>query len=107
LEQFVDFASTTALDRTWRFFELKDNSFVHWRCVAHSDGPKHEWGGTELFLELELKRADTVLRFKHRRWLDGSDFLSYCSLKWATYLLGLKQFLEGGKGVPWPRDLEI
>jgi uncharacterized protein YndB with AHSA1/START domain len=22
--------------------ELKDDNFVHWRCVAHSDGLKHE-----------------------------------------------------------------
>jgi uncharacterized protein YndB with AHSA1/START domain len=87
--------------------ELKRNKFVQWRCVAHSDDPKHEWVGTELFFELEPKGASTLLRFKHRRWLDGSDFLGYCSLKWATYLLGLKQLLEGGKGTPRPRDAEI
>jgi hypothetical protein len=40
-----------------------------------------------------------VLRFSHRHWLEGSDFLRYCSLKRATYLLGLKRLLETGEGM--------
>jgi uncharacterized protein YndB with AHSA1/START domain len=80
---------------------------VHWRCVKHGPDPKHEWVGTELFFELEPEGANTVLRFSHRRWPEGSDFMRYCSMKWATYLLGLKGLLEGGEGTPYPRDAEI
>jgi len=38
-----------------KILELKDNKFVRWRCVAHSDDPKHEWVGTELFFKLVMK----------------------------------------------------
>ena len=47
------------------------------------------------------------MRFSHRRWLEGSDFPRYGSLKWATYLLSLKSLLETDKATPWPRDLNI
>jgi hypothetical protein len=87
--------------------ELAENKLVRWRCVAHSYNDKHEWLATELDFALEPKDELTVLRFKHHRWPEGSDFLGFCSLKWATYLLGLKQLAEGGEGTPWPRDAKI
>jgi uncharacterized protein YndB with AHSA1/START domain len=79
---------------------------VHWCCIKHTD-PKHEWVGTELFFELEPEGANTVLRFSHRRWPEGTDFIRYCSMKWATFLLGLERLLEMGKGTPYPRDVRI
>jgi uncharacterized protein YndB with AHSA1/START domain len=88
--------------------ELEDGRRVRWRCVAHSGDPQHEWLGTEVFFDLEPQGPPhTALRFSHRRWLEASDFLRYCSLKWATYLLGLKRLMEGGVGNAWPRDLRI
>ena len=87
--------------------DLRPSKLVHWRCVAKTTGSKDEWIGTEIFFELEPDGQGTILRFSQRRWLEASDFLRYCSLKWATYLVGLKHFLEGGSGTPWPRDVEI
>ncbi len=87
--------------------ELEGNKRVRWRCVAHSNDPKHEWLGTEVFFDLDPQSAATILRFSHRGWLEGSDFLRYCSLKWATYLIGLKRLLEAGEGTPYPRDIKI
>jgi hypothetical protein len=43
----------------------------------------------------------------HRRWLEPSGCLRYCSVKWATYLLSLKRLLEEGDGTPYPRDVRI
>jgi len=86
---------------------LEAERLVHWRCVAHGDNPTHEWINTELFFDLEAQGPGTVLRFSHRRWLEATDFIRYCSLKWATYLLGLKRLLEAGEGTPWPRDVRI
>lgn len=33
--------------------------------------------------------------------------MHHCSIKWATYLMSLKQLIEGGEGAPSPRDLKI
>jgi hypothetical protein len=33
--------------------------------------------------------------------------MHYCSTKWAAYLLGLKNLCEGGKGRPYPDDVDI
>jgi len=33
--------------------------------------------------------------------------MHHCSTKWATFLLGLPDLAEQGKGRPSPRDLEI
>lgn len=87
--------------------ELDNARRVHWRCVKHGPDPKHDWVGTEVLFELEPADANTVLRFSHRRWPEGADFIRHCSMKWATYLLGLKRLLEGGEGTPYPRDVKI
>jgi hypothetical protein len=35
------------------------------------------------------------------------DFYAHCSMKWATFMLSLKDLLEKGKGRPSPNDLHI
>ena len=47
-----------------------------------------------------------MVRFSHRRWMKESDFMRSCSLKWATFLLSLKSFVERGTGAPSPDDIE-
>ena len=78
--------------------ELSPGERVKWLCV---DGAK-EWIGTELSFELSEKDGKTVLLFAQRGWKGQVEFLHYCSTKWATYLLGLKNLCEGGKGTPYP-----
>jgi Activator of Hsp90 ATPase homolog 1-like protein len=83
---------------------LFPNKFVHWLCRANSWGD--EWINTDLTFEIEPQGAKTMVRFSHRRWMTESDFMRSCSLKWATFLLSLKSFVERGKGAPAPDDLE-
>ena len=83
---------------------LEQDKFVRWRCVANSFG--EEWVNTELDFDLRPENGNTVVRFSHRGWLVESDFLRFCSLKWATFLLSLKHGVEAGRGEPWPRDVE-
>ena len=33
--------------------------------------------------------------------------MGHCSMKWATFLLSLKELAETGKGRPSPEDLKI
>jgi uncharacterized protein YndB with AHSA1/START domain len=62
---------------------LEPNRLVHWVCQAHLSGG--EWVGTEVFFDLSTEKDATVVRFSHRRWLEATDFLRYCSMK-SVYL---------------------
>ena len=86
-----------------KVLELQPNKLVRWLCV---DGAK-EWIGTGLSFELKQNNGSTVLLFAQRGWKEEVEFMHYCSTKWATYLLGLKSLCEGGKGTPYPDDIDI
>jgi uncharacterized protein YndB with AHSA1/START domain len=87
-----------------QILELVPKRLVPWRCRVNTFGD--EWVNTEIFFELERDKEQTIVRFNHRRWLQESDFLGFCSLKWATFLLSLKNPIEHGKGAPAPNDIE-
>ncbi len=76
---------------------------VVWRIVS---GPQ-EWLGTEITFDLTQKGDYTLLLFGHRNWREASDFTAHCSMKWATFLLSLRQLVETGVGRPAPDDLKI
>jgi len=77
---------------------------VIWKCVV---GPE-EWLGTTI--EFDFQKNDdgnTVLRFTHRGWASETPFHYHCSMKWASFLLSLKEYLELGQGRPFPDDIQI
>ncbi|HEX2101750.1 MAG TPA: SRPBCC domain-containing protein [Candidatus Synoicihabitans sp.] len=76
---------------------------VHWRFAA---GPA-EWVGTDATFDLSRDGDTTIVLFGHRNWREASEFTAHCSMKWATFLLSLRQLLETGKGRPSPHDLKI
>jgi hypothetical protein len=73
-----------------------------WRCVSGPD----EWVGGMLTFDLEHDGDETVLKFT-QTWREPVDFMFHCSTKWGYFLLGLKASLEGGKGTPFPGELQI
>ena len=83
--------------------ELAPDRKVRWRVQA---GPA-EWVGTDI--EFSLSRQDdyTIVMFGHRNWREQVEFMAHCSMKWATFLLSLREYVETGKGRPAPRDLKI
>jgi len=83
---------------------LQRDRQVCWRCVTHLSGD--EWIGTELSFELRAKDGGTDPRLCHRRWSEATDFLRYCSVRWALYLVSLTDFVETGTGNSWPRDIQ-
>jgi len=83
--------------------ELNAQKSVRWRCV---DGPA-EWIGTDLTFQLSEKDGQTILLFGHRNWREAVEFTYHCSMKWATFLLSLREYVETGKGKPSPDDLKI
>jgi uncharacterized protein YndB with AHSA1/START domain len=83
--------------------ELNAPKEVRWRCV---EGPA-EWIGTEITFHLSQQDNQTIVLFGHRNWREAVEFTSHCSMKWATFLLSLREYVETGKGKPSPDDLKI
>ncbi len=76
---------------------------LQWRV---KEGPV-EWVNTEISFSLSSQDGQTIVRFAHRHWPDAEEFMAHCSMKWATFLLSLRQLVEQGTGRPAPDDLKI
>ncbi len=76
---------------------------VRWKCVG---GPP-DWIGTRIDFELSTQDGQTILIFGHRGWAEASESMAHCSMKWAVFLLSLKDSVLTGKGRPSPGDLKI
>lgn len=76
---------------------------VHWRILA---GPP-EWVGTDVTFALVQDGEMTILIFGHRNWKEPVEFMAHCSMKWAVFLLSLREFVETGLGKPAPEDQKI
>ncbi len=76
---------------------------VGWRVAA---GPE-EWIGTDVTFRLTHDNGMTIVDFGHRNWKEPVEFMAHCSMKWATFLLSLRDLVETGEGRPAPGDLKI
>ncbi|MBA3614204.1 MAG: SRPBCC domain-containing protein [Nitrospirales bacterium] len=83
--------------------ELDPNKKVHWRFRS---GPA-EWVGTDVIFTLSQDGDYTIVLFVHKNWREANEFTSHCSMKWATFMLSLKDLVETGKGKPSPNDIKI
>lgn len=82
---------------------LEPGRRVEWRFLA---GPP-EWLGTNATFELEQDGDMTIVSFGHRNWQEPVEFMAHCSMKWAAFLLSLRQLVETGEGRPSPDDLKV
>ena len=83
--------------------ELNPRKNVRWQCV---EGPD-EWIGTDLTFDLSQQDDQTIIIFGHRNWQEAIEFTAHCSMKWAVFLLSLRDYVETGKGEPSPDDIKI
>jgi uncharacterized protein YndB with AHSA1/START domain len=83
--------------------KLNPGKEVQWRVQA---GPP-EWVGTDITFSLAREGDYTILVFGHRNWREAVEFTAHCSMKWATFLLSLRELVETGQGKPSPDDLKI
>ena len=83
--------------------ELNPLKEVRWQCI---DGPA-EWIGTDITFQWSQQDDQTILIFGHRNWREAVEFTAHCSMKWAVFLLSLREYIETGKGRPSPHDLKI
>jgi uncharacterized protein YndB with AHSA1/START domain len=83
--------------------EVEPNKKVQWRFKT---GPE-EWLGTDATFDLYQDGENTILIFGHRNWREPVEFMAHCSMKWATFMLSLKELVETGRGKPSPNDIKI
>ncbi len=83
--------------------ELIPDKKVIWQCTEKEG----EWKDTLITFELNATEQQIFINFSHSNWLEQSDFCSHCSTKWAVFMLSLKDYLEKGKGKPFPEDTPI
>jgi uncharacterized protein YndB with AHSA1/START domain len=82
---------------------LNPDQDVHWRVSAGA----REWIGTDLTFHLSQQGDQTIVLFAHKNWQEAGEFMAHCSMKWATFLLSLRDLVETGRGKPAPVDLKI
>jgi uncharacterized protein YndB with AHSA1/START domain len=82
---------------------LDQDRRVQWRCTS---GPK-EWIDTDVVFDLHQDGEQTLVLFGHKNWREAVEFTAHCSMKWATFLLSLRELVETGKGKPSPDDMKI
>lgn len=76
---------------------------VKWK---NAGGPP-DWAGTEVIFDLSQEGDYVIILFQHRGWAEETESTAHCNLKWGTFLLSLRDYLETGKGRPAPHDLQI
>jgi uncharacterized protein YndB with AHSA1/START domain len=76
---------------------------VEWRCVDSNP----DWLGTRVAFVLTADDQGTMLSFTHGDWRESSDFMGHCSMKWATFLLSLRDYVQSGRGLPFPDDIAV
>ena len=84
--------------------ELVTDELVRWK---HSGEMPDAWMGTEISFQLMEADSQTFVNFSHSHWKEHTNFMSHCSLKWAVFMLSLKDLIETGKGRPHPDDIHI
>jgi len=84
--------------------ELQPNARVLWR---HAGEVPESWMDTEVSFDLAEGKGQTYVHFAHSDWKEKTDFMGHCSIKWAVFLLSLKDLLEQGQGRPFPNDVSV
>src|ERR1700733_3907416 len=85
--------------------ELQPGKRVVWK--SPKDQGAGEWEETEVSFDLSTDDQQTFIQFRHSGWKESTNFQGHCSMRWAVFLLSLKDVLERGKGRPYPYDLEV
>ncbi len=83
--------------------DLEAGKLVRWKY----SGDVGEWVGTEVAYSISADKKQSYVRFGHTGWRSESGSFSHCSTKWAVFMVSLKDFLEKGKGQPYPSDVQI
>jgi uncharacterized protein YndB with AHSA1/START domain len=84
-----------------RVDELSPGKRVAWECTRSDP----DWVGTRFTFDLTEDNGRTTLVFGQRGWREANAHFAHCSMRWATFLLSLREYIEHGAGRPFPHDL--
>ncbi|HVU04044.1 MAG TPA: SRPBCC domain-containing protein [Polyangiaceae bacterium] len=84
---------------------LEPGRRVAWRSPEGQGSD--EWQGTEVTFDLSRDEKQTFVQFRHSGWRESTNFQGHCSMRWAVFLLSLRDVVERGKGRPVPFDYEV
>jgi uncharacterized protein YndB with AHSA1/START domain len=76
---------------------------VVWQCTEKEG----EWKDTMITFDIEQDRDQVFINFSHKGWAAQTSLCAHCNTKWAVFLLSLKDYLETGKGQPFPHDVHV
>jgi uncharacterized protein YndB with AHSA1/START domain len=91
------------IDIEMSIIQLKPVNKVAWQCTEKEG----EWKDTTITFDLEQAEDQVFVNFSHRGWAAQTSLCAHCSTKWAVFLLSLKDYLETGKGQPFPNDVHV
>ena len=100
----LEFRFNGFLGSVMRVTDSTPGALVRWETVR---GELPEWIGTRIEFRIFRERDRTALHFRHSGWREDARQFPHCSLGWAIFLMSLKEFVETGKGRPFPYDLPI
>ena len=100
--RFLNFEGIELGSMKFEIFKTSETE-VKWTFL---EGPE-EWIGSDVIFDLKKEGDYTILLFSHSNWKEEVEFKAHCSMKWAIFLLSLKQYTETGKGNPSPEDFKI
>lgn len=87
----------------FKYRDIQENRKVDLQCV---EGPA-PWQDSELLFGLEQAEDQVFVTLTHQKDASSEEDFLYFSTKWACYLLSLRDFVETGKGRPYPNDIKI
>jgi hypothetical protein len=97
----LDFTGLESL--SFNLNEDKRNYSVRLTCVK---GPK-AWLDSELQIALQEDVTQVFVSLNHTCLdPDHEEYIYFCT-KWPVYLISLKDYIEKGKGYPYPDDIKI
>ncbi len=88
---------------SFRIEVLEENARIGLRCVS-GPGP---WQDCRLTLSLQQDADQVWVRLEHENTAASEEDFLYFSTKWTCYLLSLRDFIETGRGRPYPNDIKI
>lgn len=103
VNQILDLHFSKIVTLSFKVEALIPNTIVDLRCVS---GP-FSWKGSTLRFKLKQDTDQVWVQLTHENTDASEDDFLYFSTKWACYLLSLKDFIEHGKGRPYPNDTKI
>ena len=83
---------------------LEPNELVRWTA---REGGAAGWADTRLRSRIFREQEKTFLHLRHSNWHEDARLFPHCSMGWAIFLLSLKEFVETGKGRPFPYDMPV